>query len=48
MTRHGEWEPGEVSLHLDNITSGTVWYEQDKEAAGQIRSVEELESMIKK
>ena len=47
MTRHGEWEPREVSIHLDNITSGTVWYEQDKEAAGQIRSVEELESMIK-
>ena len=44
---HREWKPGEVSFYLDNMTSGTVWYEQDKEAVGQIRSVEELESMIK-
>ena len=47
MTQHREWEPGEVSICSDNTISGTVWYEQDKETAGQIRSVEELESMIK-
>lgn len=47
MMLHREWKPGEVSFYLDNMTSGTVWYEQDKEAVGQIRSVEELESMIK-
>ena len=48
MTQHSEWEPAEVSLHLNYATSGAVWYEQDKEAIGQIRSVEELESMINK
>lgn len=46
MTQQSIWQPPRQPVYFENTASTAVWYEQDKEAAGQIRSVEELESMI--
>lgn len=46
MTQQSPWLPQAQKIHYENKVTQSVWYEQDKEASGQITSVEELESMI--